>query len=60
MLELTYASWHISRGHLVKPTDEQGTADFEILIPEQELTPDYASSVGTAFVLPAGVVSDTC
>jgi hypothetical protein len=33
MLELTYAAWHISRGHQVKPTDEQGTADFEVLIP---------------------------
>lgn len=36
LLELTYAAWHISRGHNVKPTDEQGTADFEILIPRHD------------------------
>jgi len=33
LVELTYAAWHISSGHNVKPTEEQGTADFEILIP---------------------------
>lgn len=33
MLELTYATWHISRGHQVQPTDEQGTADFQVVIP---------------------------
>ena len=33
LLELTFAAWHISREHNVIPTDEQGTADFEVLIP---------------------------
>lgn len=37
MLELTYAAWHISRGHHVQPTDEQATADFELLIPGHDL-----------------------
>ena len=41
MVELMYAAWHLSKGHTVRPTDEQGTADFELLVPGYPL-PIYA------------------
>jgi len=33
MVEMTYAAWHLSRGHQISPAHEQGTADFTINIP---------------------------
>jgi hypothetical protein len=37
MTELTYAAWHISKGHRVVATEDSGIADFSVRIPSLEL-----------------------
>jgi hypothetical protein len=37
MTELTYAAWHISKGHKVVATEDSGIADFSVEIPGLDL-----------------------